>query len=62
MKTLFGKVKYKIINEGLTAEIFAPLKSSGQMSSLGFVNSAAIHWMKSKAAFEKHAHIIRLTA
>lgn len=60
MRKLFGRVKYRVINEGLTAEIYAPLKSTGKLALLGFVNSSAIAFMRSKAEFEKHSHIIRL--
>lgn len=60
MKKLFGRVKYRIINEGLTAEIFAPLKASGKMAKVGLVHSAAIAYMRNPDDFKKHSHIIRV--
>ena len=60
MKKLFGKVRYSVSDDGLTASIFAPLKSSGKMAAIGFVHSGAVQFMKTKADFEKHGHLIRL--
>ena len=61
MKKLFGKLKYSVSEDGITATIYAPNKNDGKMGVFGLVHSAAIGYLKTKADFEKNCHVIRLS-